>query len=279
MNLLSRCAVYALVAGSLTGSWSCLIYNEGLLLDGAGGAGATGGTSAGTGGTGGSCVGICTHLLISEVVVTPTRAEFVEVFNPRDMSVSLDNVFLADFADYYTVTGGSPTVASTDFLVQFPAGSSIAAGERLVVSIDTAGNFSGEYGQQPDYEIVNMAGTFAAGSSGLANTDEMIVLFEWDGGSATVKDLDYVIWGNTSDAVDKTGVSSYLGDTPADQQSAVAPPLGAMALHRCDDDEPGESKSEGNGTIEHDETSENLSAAFRTGPPTPRASPPAGTCP
>jgi hypothetical protein len=256
----------------------CLIYNEDLLLDPAeGGGGAGAGGAGGTGGAGG-CTGVCSHLLISEIVVTPTRAELVELFNPLEESVSLDRVWLADFPGYHTVTGGAPAVGDTDFLVQFPPGSAIEPGQRLVVAIGTASEFVMAYGQPPDFDIRSMPGT-TAGLSGLTNDDEMIVLFEWDGQSALVRDLDYVIWGTSSEAVDKTGVQSYEPDTPADQQSVLSAPPSPLALHRCNNDEPGETKEGGNGMHGHDETSENLSAAFVQDAPTPKASPPAGACP
>lgn len=280
-----RPAACALVGAVLLTASGCLIYNEDLLLEGEGGSGGGGasGGGGGSGAVGGGCTGVCGHLLISEIVVTPTRAELVEVFNPLDEAVSLDDVWLADFPDYYTVTTGAPSVGATDFLVQFPAGSSIEAGQRLVVAIDVAGEFAIAYGQPPDFDIHSMPGTATAGMSGLANGDEMLVLFRWDGAAPLVQDLDYVIWGDTSDAVDKTGVTAggqtYLADTSGDQQSVVDAPQGSSALHRCDNDEPGETKQGGNGVVGHDETSENIAAAFAQGVPTPKASPPAGVCP
>ncbi len=250
---------------------ACLIYNEDLLLDGEGGGGA-GGSAAGGGGAGGSEVNA--HLLISEIVVGPNNAEMVEIFNPTDAGITLDDVYLADFADYHQ-SGASP--GDTDFKVRFPTGATIEAGGRQVVALKAASDFEDAFGQTPDYDLPNMGGTFTT-ASGLANGDEMLVLFQWDG-SGLVKDLDYVVWGDTSDAADKTGVQSYADDTPADQQVAATAPPTNSGLHRCNNDEPGETKMGGNGINGHDETSEDLRAAFASGTPTPKASPPTGTCP
>lgn len=281
VSLPLRPAACALVGAVLFAASGCLIYGEDLLLEGEGGGGATGG-SGGSGGAGG-CTGVCTHLLISEIVVTPTNAELVEVFNPLEEAVSLQDVWIADFPDYYTVTSGAPSVGATDFLVQFPPGSSIEPGERLVVAIDAAGEFAAAYGEPADFDIHTMPGEAVMGMSGLANGDEMIILFQWDGAAPLVRDLDYVIWGNASDAVDKTGVmaggQSYAADTPAGMQSVVGAPQGSTALHRCDIEEPGEIEEGGNGVLGHDETSEDIAAAFAEAVPSPKAAPPAGACP
>ncbi len=51
--------------------------------------------------------------------------------------------------------------------------------------------------------------------SGLSDSREMVVLFEWDGvavANSAVKDVDYVTWGAMFEAgtrVGKTGVSGY----------------------------------------------------------------------
>ncbi len=51
-----------------------------------------------------SSAGAADHLLISEVVVTPTAGEFVESFNPTDTAIDLSDVYLTD-ATY--ATGGT----------------------------------------------------------------------------------------------------------------------------------------------------------------------------
>jgi uncharacterized protein len=273
-----------LVVGSaLVLATGCFVYTEDLLVDGAGGAagqgGAATGGAAGMGGAGGgACTGDCTHLLISEIVLTPTRAELVEIYNPGAEAVDLSTVYLADFNEYYTVTQGNPTVGMTDFVVSFPAGTTLPPGQRFAIAVAPSADFATEYGQPPNIDLAAMSGE-AFPESGLANAGEMIILFEWDGASGLVEDLDYVLWGNRDEAVDKSGIDTYEPDTPAADQSITPAPGSGMALHRCDIDEGNETKSGGNGLRGHDETSENLSATFAIGPPTPKASPPAGTCP
>jgi len=36
------------------------------------------------------------HLLLTEICVTPSAAEFMEIYNPTDATISLDNIHLAD---------------------------------------------------------------------------------------------------------------------------------------------------------------------------------------
>jgi hypothetical protein len=105
----------------------------------------------------------------------------------------------------------------------------------------------------------------------------MVILFFWDGTSATVKDVDYVTWGaNYVEAtrVDKSGVAGYANDTPRGSQSSVdaafeleagvpeGGPGAARSIERCNAMEPGEVFTGGNGITWHDETSENLASSF-----------------
>jgi hypothetical protein len=265
----------ALLVASGCAASGCLVYTDELLVEAEGGQGGVAGASAGgMGGMGGGAA----HLLISEIVVTPTRAEMVEIWNPGQAAVDLDSVWLADFAEYHTVAQGTPSAGETDFAVSFPPGMSLGAGERLVVAVAPAADFEMEFGQPADLDLAAMSGTKSA-MSGLANTAEMIVLFQWDGVSAIVTDLDYVLWGTTAEAADKSGVAGYVPDTPPASQSVAAVPGPSQGLHRCAVDEGAERESGGNGSLGHDETSEDLAATFAVGAATPKASPPAGVCP
>jgi hypothetical protein len=86
--------------------------------------------------------------------------------------------------------------------------------------------------------------------------------------------------------VDKTGVvagaSSYVADTPATAQHAVAAPGEAGSIHRCVYGESRETAAQGNGIAGHDETSEDVAASFRLGTNaaerTPGLPPPVGVC-
>ncbi|MGH1366957.1 MAG: hypothetical protein ACRBF0_25585, partial [Calditrichia bacterium] len=65
------------------------------------------------------------HLLLSEVVATPTAGEFIEIANPTASAVALDNYFLSDDEDYALVPGAAgagpaPNIGGSDFVAQFP---------------------------------------------------------------------------------------------------------------------------------------------------------------
>src|SRR5262245_46597535 len=82
------------------------------------------------------------HLLISEVIVTPTQLELIEITNPSTVAVSLDNYYLSDYntstSGYWalpTAPGALPIPGSpliNDWCVKFPAGATIAAGATKV---------------------------------------------------------------------------------------------------------------------------------------------------
>ena len=239
-----------------------------------------------------SCLLVSEHLLISEICVSPNVGEFVEVYNPTANAVALDDVYLSDDWSYYLVTIGDSIWGISDFRVHFPIGATIAAGGFVVVSIGSASDFFTAYGFYPDYDMdpadANAPCMLEAvtGDIGLnpalSNAGEMVVLFNWDGSSDLVQDLDYVIWGNTSYAYDKTGVtigaSTYLADTAASSQDYLVAPGSGISLHRCDAGEGTETSIVGNGITGHDESSENLSTTFRVTSPSPGATPPVGLC-
>jgi hypothetical protein len=109
-------------------------------------------------------------------------------------------------------------------------------------------------------------------------------LFHWDGASELVTDIDYLVFGNTANAVDKTGVtvgqSSYKNDTPPVSQVASKKPEANKSLHRCDTAESSETAAGGNGRNGHDETSEDGQAAWKlTASASPLAAPAAAVCP
>lgn len=244
------------------------------------------------------------HLLISEFVVTPTDKEFIEIYNGTGADIDLTNYYLSDALyngdnDYINVVDGSYTAFGSDFLAKFPDGAMIADGEFLVVATDGAG-FLTEYGIEADFELRGTSDTVAdmvppkegdiGASAGLSNGGESIILFYWDGASDLVQDVDYVIWGDKAEYVDKTGVikdgpdadtdaSAYMDDTPEADQIAVSPDTpheSGKSAARQMLEEMDEVMSGGNGIGGHDETSEDLAAAFRDSDPTPGESPTAG---
>ena len=211
-------------------------------------------------------------LLISEVIISPTAAEMIEIHNPGASAVDLSNVYVSDTLYYWRITYGEGKPDSTDFRVHFPAGTTIPAGGYVTVSFETAAHFQAVYGMLPDFDLAPsvalapaMEGEYT-GSASLSNANEMLVLFYWDGASDLVTDLDYVIWGNAGQAVVKTGkqagASTYLPDTPQNSQSIIPAPS-AAAVTRCDDGEGAQVTSGGNGFGGTDETSEDLTATFQ----------------
>ena len=251
---------------------------------GTGGAGGSGGD--GTGGDGGSvpdpCESDTVQLLISEVATLPGTDEFIEVWNPSTTPVDLTNYHLSDNSAYHTLTAGPWTAQqtpNTDFLVQFPAGTIIGAGEVLVVELGT--DFETTFASCPDFTVrsgvtcngaavpemvVPANGSLGAPGTLLSNDGEMAILFCW-GGGARVFDVDYVSWdADNTDAnthVDKSGLPGYANDTGLIAQAdAPSPMMNGESIGRCDATEPGETLTGGNGLLGHDETSEDFAASF-----------------
>ncbi|MFN8176974.1 MAG: hypothetical protein U0167_03570 [bacterium] len=210
------------------------------------------------------------HLLLTEFSVTPTNAEFVEIYNPTANSIDLEDYYLSDFVlasdltqDYWRIVDGalipSPGFAN-DFLVHFPAGSSIHSGQTLVISIHDDALFTAAWSTggriiKPDFEL-NQDGTadgvpdmvdpgpelvgqpLIQSAAGLSNGSEAVVLFFWDGQSDLVQDVDIVQWrasGASANTLypNKTGVSidgpdpdhvasTYLNDTGVGGQDVAS---------------------------------------------------------
>lgn len=242
--------------------------------------------------------------MISEVCILGDSGEFIELWNPTSQEVDLSDYYVADNSAYYKLTSGpwNPTqTAGTDFLVRFPAGTKLAAGGVLVIGANPAG-FETEYGKCPTLYLNTAAAPVTCGGnpvpamlippngslgdkfgSLLSNNREMIILFSWDGSASTVKDVDYVTWGDQFDddtRMDKTGVAGYQGDTARASQKGAptgfVPDAGVpdggganLSIERCTI-ESSEKLSGGNGLTGHDETSEDFSASFKASQsPTP----------
>lgn len=211
-----------------------------------------------------------THLVISEIVLQPSNSEYVSIYNPTDAPVDLTNYYLTDATDvanqryYYKLPDSTDymSTSSMDFMVRFPAGQQLAAKAILVISMVTKANFSGTV--TPDLSIkedflpaITGHNTIGSAPYYLDNTAETLILFYWDGSSSTVQDVDYILWGNNSYAIDKSGVAGYQNDTPVAQQKYTPNHLDGQKLQRIAD-EGSEIQSGGNGITGHDETSENF---------------------
>ncbi|MEM6454377.1 MAG: Calx-beta domain-containing protein [Acidobacteriota bacterium] len=236
------------------------------------------------------------ELLISEIVVTPTVGEFIEIYNPNPFDVDLSDVYLTDatFAGggnfYYNIVTGTNAGGGgfADFHARFPDGAMIPANGFQTIAMAGSEDFFTEYGIEPDYELFEdgvmpdevpdmreaIAGSIN-NQGGLTNAGEVVILYTWDGASDLVQDLDYAVWGDKEEAVDKTGVmidgpdadmdnSSYLADTVIGTQEVVSGGSHAdgESFTRDDLSEGTETQTGGNGVDGDDETSENLATTW-----------------
>lgn len=240
------------------------------------------------------------HLLLTELVDTPSAGEFVEIYNPTASTVSLNFVHITDlYGDSSSFSGLErfyPQIAlgpidpqyTSDFLVKFPFGEEITPGQVIVIAMDGAA-FETEYGSQADYDIratgggatpmVAPANGFAGSSAGLTNSGETVTLFSYDDSSDSddlCYDIDYALYGDDlHETVDKSGItintSTYLNDTPEASQDAIYyyGHTSGKSFQRVDMSEGTETLTGGNGITGNDETSENLSVTWIEADPTP----------
>ncbi|MBL8625327.1 MAG: lamin tail domain-containing protein [Myxococcales bacterium] len=233
---------------------------------------------------------VITSLLLSEVVLTPTGGEFVEIVNPTAAAVDLSNFYVSDTSQYFRLPAGVAAVAAdaTDFVARFPAGASIPAHGVVTVALDTAANFTTTYpGVTPTYSVSSATMTvLTTGTATLTNAGEPIVLFFWDGASDKVTDVDIMIAGSPSAANLLANKSGVAIDGPDADSATGAYATDANTLPT--QSAPGAAKSTkrialestlvetqagtGNGVAGHDETSEQLGTTWDASPytaPTP----------
>jgi MYXO-CTERM domain-containing protein len=249
---------------------------------------------------------VASGLVISEVGYdtlaesnAATSAEYIEIYNPTSSRIALTaaagapSVYLSDSpTQYWKLPAGNVLVGNTaDFLWQFPAGASIAPHSFVVVCADSTAflaefydgslaTFEGLPGAPQLFEgtqdgaadgVGDMVNASTAPSQSiLTNGGETVVLFQWDGRTDLVQDLDIVVWQSTTQVTNKTGQSvdgpdadtvatTYAAD--AAQSTRLAGPVpqsSVFGLARLELRELGEADAGGNGVGGHDETSESF---------------------
>ena len=221
------------------------------------------------------------HVIFTEVVLTPSDGEYVEISNPTESAVDLTNYYLTDGTDisssklYYNlpIEDNYWSGSSTDFICRFPNGYTLAPGAAIKISLRDNSAYESVYGQTPDISLDDDMLSVSEdsdtkgnpGAPKLHNSSETLILFYWDGSSEIVKDVDYLIWGDNSFAIDKSGVDGYLSDTPTSSQSLMPVHATNEKLVRLDkSSEGGETQANGNGITGHDETSEPLADTWTT---------------
>jgi uncharacterized protein len=238
------------------------------------------------------------HLLLTEVKAGPDSLEFIEIWNPTCEDVDLTNYYLADEPTYPLVPswGASrPMPAGLNAVLRFPPGEILASGAVAVVARDSLA-FASEYGSVPRFGLLNAGDTameFIAYRSMpdmiLANTGEVVALFEWDGTSDLVRDVDVVVAGEApgdghqlvaKQLLAPRGVDGPDGD---ESLSTYLPDGASLPAMRARDAADGsyqriafegeyEAASGGNGVEGHDETSEDTRNTWEQEPgsaPTP----------
>lgn len=199
------------------------------------------------------------HLLLAEIAVTPTDAEFIEIFNPTAQTVDLTDYYISDYVlasnplnNYWRMVDGGlvPDPAfPNDFLARFPSGSIIQPGESVVVALHDDAVFtrfwsSGATIPVPDFELIQdgssdgvrgmidpgpelVGANYIQNEAGLSNAREVVVLFHWDGESDLVQDVDIVQWSDAGPVFNtvspnKSGVSVDGPDADANPSSYFA---------------------------------------------------------
>lgn len=217
--------------------------------------------------------GSTAHVVLNEVMLNSvTGGEFVEIMNPTSQAVDLTHYYLADIGEYWTLpVNPTPVQQNFDFVVQFPAASSLAAGAIATISISSAASFMTAYGSAPTYSLPTMIQTDVGSTPTLTDGGEIIVLFQWDGTSSLVKDVDLLLAGSPTapnGLVSKSGMmqgtATYATDANTIAVQASAPGLNLSTKRIATEAGHETQAGSGNGITGHDETSEDTSMTWDT---------------
>ncbi|HEX8106987.1 MAG TPA: hypothetical protein VF516_04625 [Kofleriaceae bacterium] len=143
-------------------------------------------------------------LLLSEVVLTtvpgtPDPGEMIEIVNTSPDDVDLSTYYLSDSGNYYRLPV-TAMVDSTDFIVKFPDSAVIHGHQVITIAIATPTEFLNSYSVLPNYSLRDgsMLTITINGAPQLTNGGEPIILFQWDGRSDLVRDVDILLAGAPS---------------------------------------------------------------------------------
>jgi len=221
------------------------------------------------------------HLVFNRISIQPTDAELISIYNPTSESIDLSDYYITDATKnsqnkyYYNINTEADYWSNRfdDFIARFPENQIIGANETLVLGLHNNEIFSSYYGYNADLTlfedmrdafegiqtISSNGDLFVESGNMLDDAGEILVIFHWDGISDLVQDVDYFVWGNTDEAIDKTGIYTYLDDTPIENQAPYYSHGQDSTYVRVTLNMEGdEITSGGNGITGHDETSENF---------------------
>ena len=226
------------------------------------------------------------HLLLSRIVTqggpdsAPDAGESFSIYNPTSNSINLKNYYICDDENYYkmqTEDDLAPSNSIFGFTAKFP---DIEIASKDTLTIVFHENYNDYYDDsftpdlvmytgQPNSLIETTANSFGSSLNGLnggklENTSELLILFYWDGNeNSLIQDVDYFIWGNYHNKIDKSELDNYNNDTDSNSQFIFEEEAkNYYAYARLGDIETDEIESNGNGITGNDETSENLSESW-----------------
>lgn len=273
--LLVACTLGCCLLGAASGCEKLLSIQDPVAGDGPG---RDSGVTDGSGGPPPS-----SPLLLSEIVLTTVPGsmtdpgEMIEIVNTSPDDVPLSTYYLSDNGNYYQLPVKA-TVDPTDFIVKFPEGAVIHGHQVMTIAIATPTDFAGAYGIAPSYSLRDGSLQTIAmnGAPQLTNAGEPIILFQWDGQSDLVTDVDIMIAGvpsaanalpnksnATQDGPDLDMVSSkYAVDLGSIHAQPAAPGNGVSTKRIALEDGHEMHNGNGNGQSGDDETSEDTAATW-----------------
>lgn len=186
------------------------------------------GDDAGSGSGDGGGLPPSSPILLSEVVVAPTAGEMIEIVNTSNQDVDLSTYYLSDSENYFKLPVGT-SVDAADFIAKFPDRTVISGHGVITVALDTPDMFASVYQMSPTFSLADntmkvIAANPPPNQPTLTNGGEPVILFQWDGHSDLVRDVDIMIVGNPSAGnllTPKSGMSQD-GPDPGNSPSAYA---------------------------------------------------------